>query len=87
MSHIYQRHPAFVATAHANPRLLVLRLLIREWFSRPSDQSALPSTKAARRGHSPRELPKLMPNHILRYPHIIVDLPIIHLKDEAYEVR
>ena len=27
-----------------------------------------------------------MANHILRYPHIVVDLAIVHLEDEAHEV-
>ena len=34
-----------------------------------------------------REFTKLMSNHILRYPHIVVDLPVVHLKCEAYEIR
>ena len=33
-----------------------------------------------------RELPQFMPHHILCYPHIVVDLAIVHLENEADKV-
>lgn len=33
-----------------------------------------------------RELSKLVPNHILRYPHVVVDFPIVHLESETDEI-
>ncbi len=34
-----------------------------------------------------RELPKLVSDHVLRYAHIVVDLAVVDLEDEADEVR
>jgi hypothetical protein len=39
------------------------------------------------RPHLLRELSQLMTHHILSYPHIIVDLPIVHLEYQPDEVR
>lgn len=37
--------------------------------------------------HLRRELPQLVSDHVLRYSHIVVDLAVVNLKDEAHEVR
>ncbi len=34
-----------------------------------------------------RELPKLVADHILRYPDILIDLAVVHLEDETDKVR
>ena len=38
------------------------------------------------RCHLLRELAEFVPNHILRYPNIVVDLPVVDLEDKTDEV-
>lgn len=82
---------------HHRPELLVLRLLVREPFPRPVTCISNPSLTCLLRNvpvgrarfgalHLRRKFSKLVADHILRYPDIVVDLAIVHLEDEADEV-
>lgn len=69
--------------------LLVLRVLVRESLSRPvcstiSDHFRDPFVKF--RGYLRREFSQLVTDHVLGYPHIVVDLAVVHLEDEADKV-
>ena len=51
-------------------------------------QQPCASFSSARLGHYlRRKLSKLMADHVLRYPNIIVALAIVNLENEAHEVR
>lgn len=67
--------------------LLVLGLLVRESFSRPvcdtSRQSRVPRLPHF---NLRRELSQFMADHFLCYPHIVIDLAVVHLEDESDEV-
>ena len=50
-------------------------------------QTETPQKRKNTRPDSRRELPKLMPHHLLRDRHIVVYLPVVHLELEPDEVR
>lgn len=69
----------------ARPPLLVLRLLVHESFPGPA-QSASSFNHSVGRTCLRRELSQLVTDHVFGYPHIMVYLAIVHLKNEADEV-
>lgn len=53
----------------------------------PPQNSHSPANKPRKKKtHSRRKLPKLMPHHLLRDRHFIVDLPVVHLEPEPDEI-
>ena len=70
---------------HFHHTLFILGLLIRERFTRSSTLVSL-GISSYMSPYSRRELSELVSHHILRYLHIVIDLAIVDLEDEAHEV-
>ena len=72
-------------TFHRSGLLLVLGHLVRKAFPRPVIQSA-PQAIFRKVVLLHRELSQLVAHHVLRNAYVVVDLAVVHLKDQADKV-
>lgn len=63
----------------------VLRRFVRKLLTRPTNPIS-PCHYHHFNAYVRRELPKLVADHILRYPHVVIDLAVMDLEDQANEI-